>query len=184
MAAKGDQTRVVRRAKDEREFMKKEALYVAAGVAGLVKVGRTSAPHSRESCLRRDFRMLGDEISSFAITPFLGTYASQEEKELIDFVKSLQGSSLVHGREYFKGVDPAECFEKASTIAKQRLDEIAEAKKRHEIYMDALIKKREAKKAKKLQELEDLKKQHFSEFIEMQKQGLIPIPEVTNEKNS
>lgn len=161
--------------------MKKEALYVAAGLGGLVKVGRTSAPQTRESALRRDFKMLGDEIASFEITPFLGAYASQEEKELLDFVRSLNGADLVHGREYFKGVSPSECFEKATAIANKRLEEILEAKKRHEIYIEELNKKREAKRQKQTLALESLKKQHFLEFFEMQKKGILPIPDVSND---
>lgn len=161
--------------------MSDSAIYVVVGSNGLVKVGKSSKPSQRIQSLKRDFKLMGNEVIDFYQSkPFSSSW--QAERELIKFSKNYPGSNVVFGREYFKDIDPSVCIEKAKELEIFGIEEERKAKIRRDEINEAdrlASEKRLAAKEKKAQALKD---KHFAEFIELQKSGLIPIPELSTKE--
>lgn len=161
--------------------MSDSAIYVVVGSNGLIKVGMSANPSKRIQSLKRDFKLMGNEVIDFYQSEAFGT-SWQAERELIDFSKNYPGASVVFGREYFQGIDASVCIEKAKALETLGMEEMRRAERRRNEIREAdrvAAEKRAATKEKKMQALKDA---HFAEFIELQKSGQIPIPEVTTKE--
>lgn len=161
--------------------MTDSAVYVAVGSNGLVKVGRSSRPKIRLQSLKRDFKLMGNEVINFYHSePFRNSWSA--EYELIKFAREYEGVEVAYGREFFRCIDPDACIEKAKSLAIAGLNEMREAERIKEeerkAYRDAAEKRAKTKEKK----MEDLRQKHFAEFIELQKSGQMPIPELATKE--